>query len=66
MRPSNTSVSFLPSDGSPELKLLVNGEPEILDEKRAAEVLEHEDIEILVNLDCGTEFGCTYWTCDYR
>jgi glutamate N-acetyltransferase/amino-acid N-acetyltransferase len=63
--PAKTSVSFIPSDGSPELKLLVNGEPESVDETRASEILEHEDLEILVRLGGGKE-EATYWTCDYR
>lgn len=62
--PEKTSVSFIPSDGSPELKLLVNGEPESVDEVRAAEILEHEDLEILVKLGGGKE-EAVYWTCDY-
>ncbi|KAJ5033532.1 uncharacterized protein L3040_008646 [Drepanopeziza brunnea f. sp. 'multigermtubi'] len=62
--PAKTSVSFIPSDGSPELKLLVNGEPETVDEARASEILEHEDLEILVRLRGGNE-EATYWTCDY-
>jgi hypothetical protein len=32
--PEKTSVSFLPTDGSAELQLLVNGEPEQVDEVR--------------------------------
>lgn len=63
--PEKTSVSFIPTDGSAELKLLVNGEPESVDEVRAAEILEHEDLEILVNLGGGKE-EAVYWTCDYR
>lgn len=62
--PEKTSVSFIPTDGSPELKLLVNGEPETVDEDRAAEILAHEDLEILVRLGGGKE-EATYWTCDY-
>lgn len=62
--PEKTSVSFIPTDGSPELKLLVNGEPESVDEVRAAEILEHEDLEILVRLGGGKE-EAVYWTCDY-
>lgn len=64
--PSETSVSFVPTDGSPELKLLVDGEPQDVDEKRAAEILEHEDLEIVVKLsdkEGGAE--ATYWTCDF-
>jgi glutamate N-acetyltransferase/amino-acid N-acetyltransferase len=63
--PEKTSVSFIPADGSPELKLLVNGEPENVDEARAAQILEHEDLEIVVRLGGGKEEG-VYWTCDYR
>lgn len=63
--PERTSVSFIPCDGSLELKLLVNGEPENVDEARASEILDHEDLEILVRLGVGKE-AATYWTCDYR
>ena len=70
--PEKTSVSFVPTDGSPELKVVVNGEPQSVDETRAAEILEHEDLEILVKLGVttATSLGkpgeATYWTCDYR
>ena len=63
--PEKTSVSFIPTDGSPELKLLLKGEPESVDEARAAEILELEDLEILVRLG-GGEAEAVYWTCDYR
>ncbi|KUI71440.1 Arginine biosynthesis bifunctional protein ArgJ, mitochondrial [Cytospora mali] len=59
-----TNVSFIPTDGSAELKLLVNGEPEAVDEARASEILQAEDLEILVSLGTGKE-QATYWTCDY-
>ncbi|KAM0332945.1 hypothetical protein ACHAQA_001601 [Verticillium albo-atrum] len=59
-----TNVSFVPTDGSGELKLLVNGEPETVDEARASEILELEDLEILVRLGTGDK-EATYWTCDY-
>jgi glutamate N-acetyltransferase/amino-acid N-acetyltransferase len=62
--PDRTSVSFVPSDGSAELKLLENGEPVPLDEARASEVLDLEDVEIVVRLGTGVE-KATYWTCDY-
>jgi glutamate N-acetyltransferase/amino-acid N-acetyltransferase len=45
--------------------LLVNGEPETVDESRASQILEHEDLEILVRLGGGKE-EAVYWTCDYR
>ena len=70
--PSRTSVSFIPSDGSEELKLLVRGEPEQVDEERAKHILEMEDLEILVRLDDiegregqKSKFEAVYWTCDF-
>jgi glutamate N-acetyltransferase/amino-acid N-acetyltransferase len=63
--PEETSVSFIPSDGSPELKLLVKGEPEKVDEVRAAQILEHEDLEILVKLSEQPGEEAVYWTCDF-
>ena len=74
--PEMTSVSFVPVDGSQELRLLVRGEPEEVDEERASQILKHEDLEILVRLrDEGREKGdssgyvgqdkeLVYWTCD--
>ncbi|KAL2136803.1 hypothetical protein VTI74DRAFT_1455 [Chaetomium olivicolor] len=64
INPEKTNVSFIPTDGTAELKLLVNGEPEKVDEARAAEILELEDLEILVRLGMGDK-QATYWTCDY-
>lgn len=61
--PSLVSVSFIPTDGSPELRLLVNGEPEQVDEKRASEILKAEDLEVRIELGLGKE-SATYWTCD--
>ncbi len=69
--PEQTSVSFVPADGSAELKLLVNGEPETVDEERAKEILEGEDLEILVRLRSDVEEQgrkgeeACYWTCDF-
>ena len=51
--PERTSVSFQPVDGSPVLRLLVNGEPEAVDEERASAILQDEDLEIVVNLGGG-------------
>lgn len=62
--PEQTSVSFIPADGSPELKLLVNGEPEQVNEERASEILQMEDLEILVRLGTGDK-QATHWTCDF-
>ncbi|KAK3710605.1 Arginine biosynthesis bifunctional protein ArgJ, mitochondrial [Vermiconidia calcicola] len=67
----STSVSFVPSDGSEELKLLTLGEPAEVDEVRAKEILEMEELEILVNLDDDPDkksrhmHEAVYWTCDF-
>jgi glutamate N-acetyltransferase/amino-acid N-acetyltransferase len=65
--PEETSVSFIPADGSAELKLLVKGEPEAVDEARAAKILEHEDLEINVQLSEGRGWDeeAVFWTCDF-
>lgn len=45
--------------------MLVNGEPEVVDEVRAKEILGLEDFGICIDLgDVGTE-EATYWTCDF-
>ncbi|EAT83567.2 hypothetical protein SNOG_09375 [Parastagonospora nodorum SN15] len=65
--PEETSVSFVPTDGSEELKLLVRGEPEQVDETRAAKILEAEDLEINVRLseNKGYKEEAVFWTCDF-
>ncbi|KAG7694502.1 hypothetical protein KL930_003821 [Ogataea haglerorum] len=63
VNPSKTSVSFVPASG-PALQLLVNGEPETVDEARASEILEQEDIEVHVRLGTGGGYECEFWTCD--
>ncbi|KAL8927947.1 MAG: hypothetical protein Q9208_002022 [Pyrenodesmia sp. 3 TL-2023] len=67
--PEKTSVSFVPTDESESLQLLVKGEPEAVDEVRAAQILENEDLEILVDLGGGErEEGreeASYWFCDF-
>jgi glutamate N-acetyltransferase/amino-acid N-acetyltransferase len=62
--PTRVSVSFVPTDGSPVLPLLVNGEPENVDEVRAKEILSAEDLEVRVELGLGSE-SARYWTCDF-
>ncbi|KAJ6621311.1 hypothetical protein B0H10DRAFT_2163134 [Mycena sp. CBHHK59/15] len=63
--PSKVSVTFLPSDNSSPLPVLVNGEPETVDEERAKQILGLEDFGICVDLGgIGTE-EATYWTCDF-
>ena len=68
VQPHKTSVSFVPSDGGEELKLLTRGEPEQVDEERAKQILEMEDLEILVRLNDEDEppkiFESVFWTCD--
>ncbi|KAG8669669.1 glutamate N-acetyltransferase [Fusarium poae] len=62
--PERTNVSFIPTDGSAELKLLVNGEPEQVDETRAAEILAMEDLEIVIRLGTGDK-SAVHYTCDF-
>ncbi|CAL1715342.1 unnamed protein product [Somion occarium] len=63
--PTRVSVSFIPADGTAPLPLLVNGEPEKVDEVRAKEIVSAEDLEIRVDLGLGNE-SAKYWTCDFR
>ena len=69
VHPPKTSVSFVPTDGSQTLKLVVNGEPENIDEARAAQILAQEDLEILVDLGGGRDGDgkeeASYWFCDF-
>lgn len=71
VQPHRTSVSFIPADGSEELKLLVRGEPQEVDEARAKQILEMEDLEILVRLEDGEPIPgnkvheAVFWTCDF-
>lgn len=62
--PHKTSVSFIPTDGSPRLQLLIDGEPQAVDEKRALNILELSDIEIEINLGTGGNQQASFWTCD--
>ncbi|KAJ9603358.1 glutamate N-acetyltransferase [Cladophialophora chaetospira] len=67
--PSKTNVSFVPAENSKSkeegvLRLLVDGEPQQVDEERAARLLEDEDLIVDVDLGVGKEEG-TYWTCDF-
>ncbi|KAF2795801.1 arginine biosynthesis protein ArgJ [Melanomma pulvis-pyrius CBS 109.77] len=63
--PEETSVSFVPSDGSEELKLLVRGEPEQVDEDRASQILKEEDLQIVVRLSEKFDESAVMWTCDF-
>lgn len=67
--PGRTNVSFVPAADSASkeegiLRLLVNGEPESVDEARAARLLQDEDLNIDVDLGNGTE-EAKYWFCDF-
>ena len=62
--PEKTSVSFVPGDGTAELKVVVEGEPEAVDEVRAADILNQEDVEIRVKLGESGSEEAVYWTCD--
>ncbi|CUM64141.1 uncharacterized protein PRCAT00001733001 [Priceomyces carsonii] len=62
--PEMTSVSFIPADGSSKLDLLVKGEPEKVDEERASEILQHEDLVVEIDLGTGGGQEATFWTCD--
>ena len=63
--PSSTSVSFgVPADGGTAVRLLTGGEPETVDEARAAELLAGEEVEIRVELGTGME-EASYWFCDF-
>lgn len=61
---SATSVSFIPSDGTEPLRLLVDGEPEKVDEARALEILAQEDLEVEIELGTGGGQEALFWTCD--
>lgn len=63
--PAMTSVSFgLPADGGTAVRLLTGGEPEAVDEARAAELLAGDEVEIRVELGTGKE-EASYWFCDF-
>ncbi|KAK7461020.1 Arginine biosynthesis bifunctional protein ArgJ, mitochondrial [Stygiomarasmius scandens] len=66
LHPNKVSVTFVPSDGTTPLPVLVNGEPEKVDEERASEILSLEDFEVLVDLGGGDEAEVArYYTCDF-
>ena len=62
--PEKTSVKFVPVDGSEHLNLLVNGEPEQVDEERASEILQNEDLIVEINLGTNGGQSADFWTCD--
>ena len=76
VEPSRVGVSFVGAPGGShagqELKLLVNGEPQDMDEALAGRMLAEEDLEILVKLKPAEELDqkdvedeVLFWTCDF-
>jgi N-acetylglutamate synthase/N-acetylornithine aminotransferase len=63
--PKTVSVSFVPSDGTAPLSVLVNGEPENVDEDRASQILQLEDFEVIVDLGAVGKEQAQYYTCDF-
>ena len=63
--PTKVNVTFLPSDGTTPLAVLVNGEPEKVNEERAKEILSLEEFEVLVDLGMPGDGEARYWTCDF-
>ncbi|KAG1144644.1 hypothetical protein G6F37_008866 [Rhizopus arrhizus] len=61
--PNLVSVTFVPTDDSERLKLMVKGEPEKVNEERASEILKMEDLKIEVDLGLGNS-ETKFWTCD--
>ena len=63
--PTKVKVTFLPSDETAPLPVLVNGEPEKVNEESAKEILSLEDFEVLVDLGMEGDGEARYWTCDF-
>lgn len=64
INPTKVSVTIVPGDGSPALPVLVNGEPEQVDEVRAKEIMVQDEFEVVVDLEMGGA-EARYWTCDF-
>ncbi|MCJ1339390.1 hypothetical protein MMC09_004679 [Bachmanniomyces sp. S44760] len=72
--PKTTSMAIRAVSGSGALNakdsesgymdMLIDGEPENVDEERAAKILAEEDLEIRVDLGTGIE-EASYWFCDF-
>ncbi|MCJ1345750.1 hypothetical protein MMC31_003959 [Peltigera leucophlebia] len=68
--PELTSISFVQLDGRSELKFLNKGSPAKIDEMKAKEIMEQEDVEVVVDLrNNGEGTGqdveeAVFWTCD--
>ncbi|TFK18633.1 Arginine biosynthesis bifunctional protein ArgJ beta chain [Coprinopsis marcescibilis] len=67
INPKKVSVTIVPSDGSAPLPVLINGEPEKVNEERAKEIMVQEEFELLVDLGGigGGKGEAKYWTCDF-
>lgn len=64
INPTKVSVTIVPTDGTNALPVLVNGEPEKVDEVRAKEIMVQDEFEIVVDLEMG-DAEAKYWTCDF-
>lgn len=53
--PTKVSLAFYPTDGTEPLRLVINGEPLPVDEARAKEILQLEDVEMRIELGHGRE-----------
>ena len=53
--PTKVSLAFYPTDGTEPLRLVINGEPLPVDETRAKEILQLEDVEMRIELGQGQE-----------
>lgn len=56
--PEKASVSFIPNDGSKELKLPVNSEPENVDGTRASEILAIAMVDLEISVSLGDRRWC--------
>ncbi|KAJ1922181.1 glutamate N-acetyltransferase [Mycoemilia scoparia] len=61
---AKVNLSLIPSDGSKSLPLVISGEPLVVDEVRAKEILTLEDVSVEVDLGLGNETVQMY-TCDF-
>ncbi|PVU99617.1 hypothetical protein BB559_000530 [Furculomyces boomerangus] len=64
INPQKIGLSLIPSDNSPPMELVKNGQPLPLDEDRALSILKLEDIGVEVTLGMGNE-SATVFTCDF-
>jgi hypothetical protein len=63
--PSMVGVTIVPADRTSPLPVLVNREPEKVDEDRAKEIMTQEDFELVADLGGLGEPEAKYWTRDF-